>query len=112
MIRVLIEEDELLDMLIERVEHWTNDPKIIALYSDMYENYIDNGVFDDSEINIMQLVDNDYINYCQVLYEGEDIYDAVNRSYLENGIGECYDDDGNYLGYIEAENNGIYLIRY
>ena len=112
MIRVLVEEDELLDMLIERVKFWTDEPDVIALYSDMYENYVNSGAFDDTEVNIMQMVDNDYINYCRVLYEGEDIYDAVNRSYSENGIGECYDDDGSYLGYIEAENNGVYLIRY
>jgi hypothetical protein len=110
MIRVLIDEDTLLEQFVERIKFWSDDEDVIALYTAMYERYIDGGIFDDTEVNIMEIVDNDYVNWCDVLSEGEEYYDEVHKNYLKNGLGDCSCEiDG--VSYIEAEYNGYYLIR-
>lgn len=62
MITIKIDEDKLLEMLVDRVEYWTSDENVIALYRNYYENLIDCGCFEGCEIDIMSIVDNDYIN--------------------------------------------------
>lgn len=62
MVTVRINEDILLEMLLDRVEHWTSDESIINLYRNYYENVIYCGFFEDCELDIMSTVDNDYIN--------------------------------------------------
>lgn len=62
MITIKIDEDTLLDMLMDRVEYWTSDKDTINLYRDYYEELIDGGCFDNCELDIMSIVDNDYIN--------------------------------------------------
>ena len=62
MVTVTIDEDVLLDLLINRVEFWTSDEDVINLYRDYYENLIDSGCFEGCELDIMNIVDNDYIN--------------------------------------------------
>lgn len=62
MITVTIDEDILLEMLLDRVEFWTSDEVVINLYRDYYEGLVDSGCFDGCELNIMSIVDNDYVN--------------------------------------------------
>ena len=62
MITIKIDEDKLLEMLLDRVEYWTSDENVIALYRNYYEMLIDSGCFEGCEIDIMSIVDNDYIN--------------------------------------------------
>lgn len=63
MITVTIDEDTLLRMLLDRVEYWTKDIDIIELYRDYYEGLVYSGCFEGSTLDIMSVVDNDYINY-------------------------------------------------
>ena len=38
MINIRMDEDEVLDLLMERVRYWTDDEEIIALFEEMYSN--------------------------------------------------------------------------
>ena len=62
MITVTIDEDTLLEMLLDRVEYWTSNESVINLYRDYYEGLINCGCFEGCTLDIMSIVDNDYIN--------------------------------------------------
>lgn len=113
MITIQIDENELLDQLVDRVRYWTDDEDVITLYEQMYENYVYGGCFDNSKIDIMQIVDNDYINWCNVITEGDDCYEGINELYDENGLGDisCECDKNGGYSFIEAYYNGMYLVR-
>ena len=100
-----IDNDLALDMLMDRLETWTDDITTRELYEQMYERAIDEGIFDGGEFNVMSIVDNDYINWCTV-YEAEDeAYEDIKRAWDEDER----EVDG--IGYIEAEADGTFLIR-
>lgn len=123
MIKVYIDEEELLTMLTDRVLHWTNDDTVVELYEKMYENNVYGGSFDGAEINIMEIVDNDYVNYCDVLRppeKGETGYDAekyrkVLKIYNEQDLGDCseYDLDCSYIEAVAEDCDGrpVFLVR-
>lgn len=62
MITVKIDEDTLLAVLLNRLKYWTSDEEVINLYRDYYQGLIDSGCFEDCELDIMVIVDNDYVN--------------------------------------------------
>lgn len=114
MITIKVDEGTLLDALVDRVKQWTDDKEVINLYEKMYENYIDGGCFDGCEVDIMAIVDNDYINYCRTICEGEEEFDKLLKVYKENGYGDC-SCETEICDYIEAadddENPTIFLVR-
>ena len=69
MITVQIDEDDAVDMLMERLDHWTDDEEVKDLYRIMYESYVGGGCFDGAEFDVMSIVDNDYVNWCSVISE-------------------------------------------
>ena len=62
MVTVTIDEDTLLEMLVDRVEYWTSDESVINLYRDYYEGLVNSGCFEGCTLDIMMVVDNDYVN--------------------------------------------------
>lgn len=62
MITIKIDEDILLDILMNRVEYWTNNECVQDLFRDYYESLIYSGCFNDCELDINLIVDDDYIN--------------------------------------------------
>lgn len=62
MITVKINEDTLLEMLLDRLEFWTDDEDVIDLYRDYYKGLIYSGCFEGCNLDIGHVVDNDYIN--------------------------------------------------
>lgn len=74
MITIKIDEDTLLEMLLDRVEYWKSDKDIVDLYSEYYKNLIYSGCFEDTELDINYIVDNDCINYLTTISE-EDFKD-------------------------------------
>lgn len=62
MITVTIDEDTLLKMLLDRLEYWTSDESVINLYRDYYAGLIYDGCFEGCALDIMMVVDNDYMN--------------------------------------------------
>ena len=89
MINIKIDNNDLLDLLITRLKFWTTDDDVISLFTDMYTQSINDGVFDDIKLNVKVLIDNDYINYCSVIYKDDDIFEELNEIYKEQGLGNC-----------------------
>lgn len=107
---VKIDESMLVEMLMERVEYWTTDWVTIALFRQMYENYVYGGCFEGIELDIPQIVDNDYVNNCIVVSEGDEGYEELLRVYEEQGLGDCSCEGVGY-DYIEAYESDTFLVR-
>ena len=69
--RVYIDNDDALEMLMDRVIFWTEDPDVIGLYENFYEERIACGWFEEIEFDVKSIVDNDYINWTSVYTEDE-----------------------------------------
>lgn len=67
MITIKIDEDTLLEMLLDRVKYWESNKDVVDLYNEYYENLIDSGCFENTELDINYIVDNDCINYLTVI---------------------------------------------
>lgn len=84
MITVKIDEGTLLRMLLNRVEFWTSDEITIDLYADYYEELVNSGCFEGCELDIMAMVDDDYINNLTTIkkedFEQWDIEDETDDS--------------------------------
>ena len=110
---VRIDEDVAIEMLVNRVKHWSNDITTHRLYEAMYENYVYGGCFEGGEFDVMVIVDNDYVNYCSVIEEGDEAYEDIKQLYEEQGCGDisCEYDLNHGYSYIEAEYNDCFLVR-
>lgn len=75
MVTVTIDEDTLLEMLLNRLKFWTSDESVINLYRDYYERFIYPGCFEGCTLDIMSIVDNDYLNNLE----------AIAKKILNNG---------------------------
>lgn len=108
---VRIDEEMAIEMLMNRLSHWTNDYTTHRLYRDMYENSVYGGVFE--EFDVMEIVDNDYVNWCDVVSDGDEAYEDIKKLHDEQGCGDIsYEDELNHgYAYIEAEYNGCFLVR-
>ena len=67
MITVKIDNDEALEMLMDRVRDWRSDETTLELFEKMYESYVDSGCFEGGEFDVMKIVDNDVVNWCKVI---------------------------------------------
>lgn len=61
-ITVRIDKEDALNMLIARVEFWTDDDVTRDLFTQYYSDVLDAGCFDDGDFSVSYIVDNDYIN--------------------------------------------------
>lgn len=85
-----IDDDDAIEMLVERVRNWTDNEEVIKLYESMYEHQVFGGYYDGTkDFNIMAIVDNDYINWCRVICDGENDFDEILKIYKEQGLGDC-----------------------
>ena len=62
MINVQIDEEQLLDLLMHRMEYWTKDANTLNLYEQYLRDLIDGGCFEYANLDISLLIDNLYIN--------------------------------------------------
>lgn len=110
---VKIDEGLALDMLMNRVNYWTDDEEVYHLYEAMYENYVYDGVFDGGEFDVMVIVDNDYVNWCDVISEGDEAYEDIKKLFDEQGRGDisCEHELNHGYNYIESEYHGYFLVR-
>lgn len=83
MINIQIDENEALEMLMDRVKVWRSDSTTLELFEKMYQNYIDNGFFDGGEFNVNSIVDNDVVNWCSELNEGDQDFKELLKLYDE-----------------------------
>lgn len=82
-VTVKIYKDDLLDMLLERCDFWGTSRENKDLFETMYSNYIDNGCFDEAELDIMAIVDNDVVNYTTILEDGDEDFQEVLELYRQ-----------------------------
>lgn len=104
MITIKIDEEQAIDILMDRLEQWTDDCTTHELYRKMYESYVYGGCFDGVDFDVMCIVDNDYVNYCKIYYEDDAEFEELLTLYKEQGIGDisC---DCDFASYIEAVDN-------
>ena len=81
--KIIIPDYDVIEFLVNRVEFWTKDKEIIELYKRMYLNLLESGCFEE-EIDLYDLVDNDYVNYCKVIFENDEDYEIIKYTYLNN----------------------------
>lgn len=110
---VNIDNDTVLEMLLNRLEHWTDDDTTYRLYEEMYEHYIDGGCFEGGEFDVMSIVDNDYVNWCTVISEGDEAYEDIKKLYDKEGCTDisCEYDLNHGYSFIEAEYDDSFLVR-
>lgn len=119
LVTVKIDSDDLLDMFSERLDFWipqTLNEEEKRLFLKMYESYIDSGVYEEIELDIMQIVDNDVINWCQVYQKDEldtEDWQKLSRLYDEGERDvSCENFEGGRFSFIEAKNDKAVLIRF
>ena len=71
-INIRVEEEDLLNALMQRVRFWTDDEDILELFYEYYSNLVYSGLLDGAQVNIMNIVDNDYVNWTSV-FSDEDL---------------------------------------
>lgn len=115
MITITIDEQELVEILTERVRFWTNDEITINLYNEMYEDRVYNAAI---EVNngISCIVDNDYVNYCNTVdkKDNESDYNKLLDAYNDDKYDvSCIQFDNIDASYIEAYDkyNEVFLTR-
>lgn len=111
---VRMSNEDVIDMLVERVSYWTQEDETHELYRRMYTNYVEGGCFEGAELDVMVIVDNDYVNYCDVVSEGDDGYEDIKALYEEQGLGDisCEKELNHGYNFIEAEYNDSFLLRW
>ena len=116
MVTVKIKENDLLEMLMDRVEQWNNTTTALNLYEKMYESEIEAGCFEGAEIDVNLIVDNDVINYCNIIEEGDSEFSSILQLYKEQGLGDISMAMESHYSFIEAvddeEEPKTFLVRY
>ncbi len=119
-----IDSDYLLDLLVERLGYWNLCDTEAELYELMYQRAIEDGAFDNIELDIKAIVDNDITSNFQVVYRediGGELFNELLSEYEETG-GELSEgllneirkiDSFKYIQseYIEAMNDKAFLLR-
>lgn len=107
-IHIEIEEDEAVEMLMNRLANWTSDNHALDLFSKYYEDLVYGGAFDGGNFNVRYIVDNDWVNNTAIIEKGDD-REAQNWNF------ESYDDlveqwKNGDTDIVLAENDGDFLI--
>lgn len=116
-IHVKMDKESALNMLLERVRYWTDDEEEVGLFEKMYDDYLWNGVFSESEFDVMQIVDNDWVNYTAIIRPDDSDFNKVLKLYKKQGLGDvsCEDFDEYKINFIEAVDNedspSMFLVR-
>ncbi len=87
---VLDEEDYTL-ILMNRLNYWKPTRIEKKLFEDYYYRAACNGIFDNSDMTVMQIVDNDYVNWMKVISKGDEYYKEAKALYEKDGVGTCND---------------------
>lgn len=114
---VNIDNDTALDMLMDRVETWREKGSVdYDLFEQMYENSIDQGIFEGGNFFVDEIVDNDVVNWCNS-YNKEDMSEedwAKIEEAWNSGDRDisCIDFEFGSPSFIEAKIDDDILIRY
>ena len=86
-INVKLDIDDVYKLFEDRVIYNLGDTPEADLYIKMYEEAINEGVFDGQELRVSYIVDNDIHNYTQILYKkdlGEEFFNKLCGFYKED----------------------------
>ena len=70
-IKVTIDSDDLLNLFMERMSHWTSDDDELDLWERYYKSAIENDLFEGWYFDVMGLIDNDYVNNYKIITKDE-----------------------------------------
>lgn len=118
MVNIRMDVDDALDLLEERLKYWGKDEEVVKLYLKMYEGYLKSGVFSQMDFDVKQIVDNDVVNYCQIISEGDEDFEKLVKVYKKRGLGDVSSESFDYyrIGFIEAvddeEDPTMFLVRF
>ena len=96
MVTVTVNENTLLEMLLDRLEYWTSDEDVINLYRDYYEGLVYSGCFEGCTLDIMSIVDNDYVNNLTTISK-EDFKQCGIESEIDDKIVAFNEEEDLYL---------------
>ena len=82
--QVNIDNYDAIDMLVKRVEYWTDDSEVIELFEQYYTSMVEGGCFDGCNFDVMSIVDNDYVNNTSITTIGE--FEQEREDYIEEQI--------------------------
>lgn len=107
MVNIRVDENDLLDMLIDRLDFWHIDGETRKLYEDMYESLVWDGCFDGMNFDVKQIVDNDYVNNCSVIDETDECYNEIKTAWEnhERGTDNCTIESAN-------DDGTLFLVRW
>ena len=114
--KVELDISQIEFLVKERINQFAKDKMIANLFWQMYENYLndDINIFEDTELN--DIVDNDYINYCRVIYKDgeEEEYNDLLKLFEEGNRDISCEENNHRFSFIEAidEYNGLILVRW
>ena len=81
---VKIDEYDAIDMLVKRVEYWTDDSDVIELFEQYYTSMVEGGCFDGHDFDVMSIVDNDYVNNTSIVYRED--FEKDREEYIEKQL--------------------------
>lgn len=115
---IMIDDDMALELLENRLDkalEWWSNPAYKDLYMQMYQAYIEEGIWDEKALYPMKVVDNDIINYTRVITPDDEEYSDLIQLYQQQGLGDISTehDLNNDWNWIEAvdEINEYILVR-
>ena len=100
----------------DRISNFANDKFVADLFWQMYEKYLneEENFFVNENFNI--IVDNDYFNYCHVIYKDgeEQEYNDLLKLYEEGNHDISCEENNHGFSFIEAidTHNGLILARW
>lgn len=108
-ITVKMSTNDLYNLFYDRLKVWRNeDSKDFKLFMKYYERCINDGIFEDMELDIMQIVDNDVINWCNVIESDDKDFSKLLELYKEQGLGDVSCEEFpscDKIGFIEEVDN-------
>ena len=102
MVTITIDEETLIEMLINRLKSWTDDEDTIELFETYYNNMVYDGCFEGSTVDIMSIVDNDYINNTYITTKKE--YEKSRNKILKDEIQAYIEENANIYSEEEKED--------
>ena len=93
MVKVNIDEDTLLELLVDRVKSWTDDEDTLELFEQYYEHAVYSGCYEGADLDIMAIVDNDYVGNTTITTREE--FEKDRAEYIEEQLKNdgFYDED-------------------
>jgi hypothetical protein len=107
MIKITLEDDEFVDLLLNRLGRFTDDKEALELYRQMYESLADIG---EIEASVSEIVDNDWFNNCTILHKDDENFEEIKKLY-DDGERDISCEDFGY-SFVEAATDNAILVRY